>query len=117
MAVKKGTAKLIFKRSLRTEMTEPERRMWTRLRSRQICGFKFRRQHGIGPYIVDFFCPERKLAVEIDGETHGEAAQQKDDLQRDAYLQKLGVRVVRYLNADVMQNLDGVLEDLQRQLG
>jgi very-short-patch-repair endonuclease len=75
-------------------------------------GIKFRRQHGIGPYIVDFYCPEQSLVVEVDGESHGEEGQRQKDQRRERYLQSIGLRVVRYRNDDSMKNLDGVLETL-----
>jgi very-short-patch-repair endonuclease len=75
-------------------------------------GIKFRRQHSIGPYIVDFYCPEQSLVVEVDGESHAEAVQRQKDQRRDGYLQSIGLRVVRYRNDDSMKNLDGVLETL-----
>jgi very-short-patch-repair endonuclease len=97
-------------------MTGPEKRLWSRLRSRQLQGSKFRRQHGIGPYIVDFYCPEQSLVIEIDGDSHADAEQIQKDQRRDRYLQSIGLRVVRYTNDDIMKNLDGVLEDLQKRV-
>jgi len=97
-------------------MTGPEKRLWSRLRARQLQGVKFRRQHGIGPYIVDFYCPERSLVIEVDGDSHADAEQSQKDQRRDRYLQSIGLSVVRYGNDDIMKNLDGVLEDLQKRL-
>lgn len=107
---------LNLKRRLRSDMTGPEQQLWLTLRARQFQGLKFRRQHGIGPYIVDFYCPERLLVLEIDGESHADAGQILKDQKRDAYLNSLGLQVIRYLNGDVTNNLAGVLEDLQKQL-
>ena len=73
-------------------MTEPEKRLWSRLRARQFESLKFRRQHGIGPYIVDFYCPRRSLVIEVDGDTHWEKGEQLKDRKRDAYLTALGLR-------------------------
>jgi very-short-patch-repair endonuclease len=103
---------LNLKRRLRSDMTGPEQQLWLKLRARQFQGLKFRRQHGIGPYIVDFYCPERSLVLEIDGDSHAGVEQILKDQERDRYLHSLGLHVVRYQNHDVMQNLDGVLEDL-----
>jgi len=115
---KAGHSRLLaVKRRLRTEMTAAEQRLWSRLRQGQLHSHKFRRQHGIGPYIVDFYCPERGLVVEIDGETHAAADQIRHDKKRETYLKALGLRVVRYTNEDVLHNLDGVLEDLEQQVG
>lgn len=107
---------LNLKRRLRSDMTGPEQQLWLKLRARQFQGLKFRRQHGIGPYIVDFYCPERLLVLEIDGESHADAGQILKDQKRNTYLNSLGLQVIRYLNGDVTNNLAGVLEDLQKQL-
>ena len=114
---KKGDSdKLDFKRKLRSEMTDPERRMWNKLRACQLGGLGFRRQHGIGPYIVDFFCPEKKMIIEIDGETHAEEKQMAKDVKKEAYFDSLGLKVVRYLNREIMENLEGVIEDLYQKM-
>lgn len=107
---------LDMKRRLRSNMTPAEQKLWFHLRLKQWGGLKFRRQHGIGPYIVDFFCPARKLALEVDGDTHATTEQRDSDVQRDAYLAGLGVQVVRYENRDVIYNIEGVLQDLTRKL-
>ena len=107
---------LDLKRRLRSNMTGPEARLWSRLRARQLQGLKFRRQHGIGPYIVDFYCPEQSLVIEVDGDSHADADQVVKDKQRETYLQSLGLRVIRYINDDIVKNLDGVLEDLAARL-
>jgi very-short-patch-repair endonuclease len=107
---------LDLKRRLRSNMTGPETQLWSRLRARQLQGLKFRRQHGIGPYIVDFYCPEQSLVIEVDGDSHVDADQVVKDRQREQYLQSLGLRVIRYINDDILKNLDGVLEDLAERL-
>jgi very-short-patch-repair endonuclease len=96
-------------------MTGPESKLWARLKRKQFEGLKFRRQHGIGPYIVDFFCPEQRLVIEVDGDTHGNEDQILEDKERDNYLQSLGLQVIRYRNDDVQKNLDGVLQDLRER--
>jgi len=90
---------------MRNDAPEPERRLWSRLRGSQI-GFKFRRQAVIAPYIVDFLCPWNGLVVEVDGDTH---VQERDHV-RDAALKEPGYIVLRFSNADVMSNIDGVVE-------
>ena len=107
---------LDIKRRLRSNMTGQETRLWSRLRARQLQGLKFRRQHGIGPYIVDFYCPEQSLVIEVDGDSHADADQIVKDQLRDRYFQSLGLRVIRYINDDILKNLDGVLEDLAERL-
>src|SRR5687768_12460175 len=94
-------------RAARSEASPAERKLWSRLRSRQLQGFKFRRQVWLGPFIADFFCAEARLIVEVDGDTH--AFQQQYDQCRTAWLAREGFRVVRVANSDVMQNVDGVL--------
>lgn len=105
------------RRTLRAEMTRAENKLWLRLRGKQFEGVKFRRQHGIGSYIVDFYCPEKLIVVEVDGDVHAEdAVQGVRDLKRDTYLSGLGLRVIRYMNDEVLNNLEGVLEDLNTKL-
>ena len=93
-------------------MTNAESRLWSRLQRNQCCGLKFRRQHGIGPYIVDFYCPERSLVIEVDGDVHADQTRIEMDQKRETYLMSLGLHVVRYQNNDVINNISGVLEDL-----
>jgi very-short-patch-repair endonuclease len=90
-------------------MTAPEIILWAKLKGSQI-GYKFRRQHGIGQYIVDFYCSEKKLAVEIDGDSHFEEKTIKYDKQRQEFIESNNIRVVRFTNKDIMENIEGVLE-------
>jgi very-short-patch-repair endonuclease len=77
---------------------------------------KFRRQHGIGPYIVDFYCPERAVVIEVDGDNHAETRQMIKDREREGYIRALGLRIIRYTNDDVLTNLEGVMEYLVKEL-
>jgi len=104
------------KRRLRSEMTKAERLLWSKIRGLQFHSLKFRRQHGIGPYIVDLYCPERLLVIEIDGDVHAQGNRKKMDCQREAYLSTLGLNIIRYPNNDVLNNLDGVLQDLENKI-
>jgi very-short-patch-repair endonuclease len=97
---------------MRREPTEPEKRLWRHRSNSQLGGFKFRRQAAIPPFIVDFFCPAKGLIVEVDGETHFEAA----DVRRDAALTCRGFTTIRFTNADVMSNIDGVLTAILQEL-
>ena len=115
-AIRGQASHLDIKRRLRSNMTGPETRLWSALRARQLQGMKFRRQHGIGPYIVDFYCPEQSLVIEIDGDSHADADQIVRDQLRNKYFQSLGLRVIRYFNNDIVKNLAGVLEDLADKL-
>jgi very-short-patch-repair endonuclease len=101
-------------RSLRKNLTDAERMLWHLVRSRRLNGYKFRRQVWIGEYIADFACVERMLIVELDGGQHAEAIEY--DARRTAELQRLGYRVVRYWNNDVLLRMDAVLSDLLKQL-
>jgi very-short-patch-repair endonuclease len=100
-------------RPLRRTPTPAEFALWTRIRARQLGGFKFVRQEPIDRYYVDFVCRERRLIVELDG---GQHAEHRRDKQRDNDLQALGYRVVRIWNNDVIENLDGVLKSLLSEL-
>ncbi|WOE76494.1 endonuclease domain-containing protein [Alterisphingorhabdus coralli] len=102
--------KTLLKRAkeMRNNPTEPEKRLWRNLSNSQLNGHKFRRQAIIENSIVDFLCPSKKLVIEVDGDTHDPA----NDAKRDAHLATMDYRVVRFTNAEVMQNMDGVLEDI-----
>ncbi|WP_421847383.1 endonuclease domain-containing protein [Novosphingobium sp.] len=90
---------------MRREPTEPEKRLWFELRDRRLGGFKFRRQATIERRIVDFFCPEKGLVIEVDGHTHDREA----DLIRDATFERTtGFRTIRFTNREVMDNMHGV---------
>jgi len=103
-------------RALRAAQTEVERRLWQRLRNRQLKGAKFRRQHPIGSYIADFICPDARLVVELDGSQHGEERARQADQRRTEYLESQGYRVLRFWNEEVLTNIDGVLETISRHL-
>jgi len=94
-------------RRLRRSSTDAERKLWYRLRSRSIDGFKFIRQEPIGPYVADFVCRERRLIIEIDGGQHMDS---EHDRVRDRWLVDHRYRVLRFWNNDVLTNIDGVLE-------
>ena len=99
-----------FAKSMRQEMTKPEFRLWLRLRKPGLQGLRFRKQSPIGPWIVDFFCPERKLIVEVDVDQHGFPDGEERVAQRDAWLRGQRYRVLRFWNHDVLTNLEGVCE-------
>ena len=101
-------------KSLRANLTEPERRLWYRLRANRL-GVKFQRQVVLPPYIADFAARAERLVIELDGDTHGET--QTYDAARTRSLEARGYRVIRFTNADVMTNLDGVLRTILIALG
>jgi|UniRef100_A0A7V6A3B8 very-short-patch-repair endonuclease len=89
-------------------MTDAERLLWSHLRNRELGGWKFRRQHPAGPFIVDFICPEKNIVIEVDGGQHDE--NRELDAQRSAYLNKMGYKVFRFWNNEVLQETEAVLE-------
>jgi very-short-patch-repair endonuclease len=102
-------------RALRREMTEAERRIWQILRSEQMNGYKFRRQVPIGHYIADFVCHQARLVVEIDGGQHD--ASLPREIERHAFLQKEGYRLLRFWNNELLENLEGVYATIAEALG
>ena len=104
------------RQALRRASTDAERALWRLLRSRQLEGYKFRRQHAVGPYILDFYCPESRLAVEVDGSQHYTADGLADDAARTAYLRSAGIEVMRLPNSDVLTNAEGTIEALLARL-
>ncbi|MBM4055592.1 MAG: endonuclease domain-containing protein [Planctomycetes bacterium] len=97
---------------LRRNMTNAEIYLWSKLKGKQINGLKFRRQYGINQYIVDFYCPELRLAIEIDGGVHYYDSRRVTDLQRKNDIEVLGIKVLRYTNIDVIKNIKGVIQDI-----
>ena len=95
-------------RKLRNEMTDSERLLWSELRGRRLGEHRFRRQHPIGPYILDFVCLDKRFVVEIDGGHHSEPEQTAHDARRTRWLEDAGYTVLRVSNTDVFENLDGV---------
>jgi very-short-patch-repair endonuclease len=110
MAVRERTR---IARRLRREATDAEKRLWRAVRE-HLNEHRFRRQHPIGPYIVDFACPARKLAIELDGGQHAEP--QEEDAARTQDLARHGYRVIRFWNRDVIENLPGVLVLIRQEL-
>jgi very-short-patch-repair endonuclease len=98
-----------LRQHLRNTATDAERLLWSSLKGSQLLGYKFRRQQGIGQYVVDFYCPDKKVAIEIDGVTHWTEQEQKRDRARQDYIEALGIRVLRFTNNNIYTNKDGVL--------
>ena len=103
---------LLFAKSMRTNATDAEHFMWQLLRAKRFMNLKFRRQHVIAPYIVDFYCHELGLVIELDGSQHGTDDAIEYDAERTKFLEALGFRVVRYWNHDVLNSIEMVLVDL-----
>ncbi|MFH0952571.1 MAG: endonuclease domain-containing protein [Patescibacteria group bacterium] len=99
---------------LRNNRPKPEIILWQYLRKRNLLGYKFRRQHGIGPFIVDFYCPKLRLAIEVDGDSHFvSAAAIIKDKKRQRWIEQRGIRVIRFRNDKIMYDIASVLERLQ----
>jgi very-short-patch-repair endonuclease len=103
-------------RRLRRPLSPPEARLWVRVRAHQLHGYKFRRQHPFGPYILDFYCAAARLAVEVDGRCHDDPERIARDRRRTRWLASQGVRVIRIAAVDVKDELDGVLAFIVRVL-
>lgn len=104
----------LLARRLRKTATEAEIRLWSRLRHKQVDGFRFRRQQPIGPYIADFYCSEASLVIEVDGGQHG--PDEASDSARDQWLKARGYRVLRFWNNEVLANTDGVVSAIRTAL-
>ncbi|NQV90568.1 endonuclease domain-containing protein [Candidatus Uhrbacteria bacterium] len=104
-----------FRRELRNEPTIPEFLLWQEIKGSKL-GYKFRRQQGIGPYVVDFYCPELKLVVEVDGDTHFEPVDIQRDNKRTTFLIDKGIQVLRVTNTDIHDALKDVVELIKQQL-
>lgn len=101
-------------KTLRTNQTDAEQRLWYHLRAHRFLGLKFKRQKPMGRYIADFVCIERRLIIEIDGGQH--AVQKEYDQRRDTFFRSKGFTVLRFWNHDVMQQLESVLEQIRSSL-
>lgn len=101
---------------LRDNMTDVERRLWLKLKMRKLQGLWFYRQKPIGSYIADFYCPKAKLVIEVDGGQHFENEAVEYDKARDEYMESLGLKVLRFTNTEVLDNIDGVLEVIVQNL-
>ena len=97
-------------------MTDAEKLLWSKIRRKQLKGFQFYRQKIIGNYIADFYCPELKLVIEVDGGQHYSAEGRESDRMRDAYLTGAGITVVRFSDGDVLTKLEAVLEEIWKRL-
>ena len=101
-------------RRMRRAPTPTEKVLWERLRDRRLGGFKFRRQHAIGRFVVDFFCAKRNLVVEIDGQIHESTREM--DAARDTFLSEMGLKVIRFENGDVLNSTERILQVIFKEL-
>lgn len=105
-----------IRRMLRNRMTHAEKILWYYLRKENINGYKFRRQYGIGPYVVDFYCPSEKLAVEVDGDSHYQDGVGVHDIARQRFIEQQGIRVIRFTDNDVRESIAAVIEKIEKSL-
>ena len=103
-------------RELRQDATDAEARLWDALRGRRLAGLKFRRQHPYGRFVLDFFCVEQGLAVELDGGVHAEPMQAARDVERTEFLLAHGIRVLRFKNDQVENEIETVLRQIEESL-
>jgi len=104
-------------RTLRKDMPSAEQRLWFFIRRKQLVGFRFRRQHTIGPYVADFVCVETKLVIELDGDQHGLGVAPDHDAKRNNFMENEGWTILRFWNNQVYDNVDGVLEMILDRAG
>jgi len=102
------------RKKLRNSLTPAEAKLWSLLKNSQFENRKFRRQHSVGPYVLDFYCPSEKLCIELDGNVHYSDGGFEYDTQRTEYLKTLNIKVIRFENKDVFENTEGVLEEIRR---
>ncbi|HEU5290587.1 MAG TPA: endonuclease domain-containing protein [Cyclobacteriaceae bacterium] len=113
-----GASPKIFEmaKELRNRLTEPEKILWEKLRLSKIDGYRFKAQHPISEFIVDFYCHKAKLIIEIDGGYHNKSEQREYDLNRSNILNEFGLRIIRFKNEDVLNRIDFVIEEIKRNL-
>lgn len=104
------------RKKLRNNMTKAEAILWREIKNRKILGFKFRRQFGIGAYVVDFYCTELKLAIEVDGATHQTDDEKEYDKARELEISQLDIQFIRFTNPEIYDDLDNVLEKIKAKI-
>ena len=103
-------------RELRRHMTDAEKKLWNKLRNRQLNNLKFRRQVPFGHYYLDFYCPQKQLVIEVDGGQHYTNKGQSQDIGRTSFIRKNGLKIVRYSDRDVLLNISSVLRDILHEI-
>lgn len=103
------------RRSLRNHQTDAEKFLWQTLSHSKFAGLKFTRQYGVGPYILDFYCPKARLAIELDGKTHASEEAKIYDTERTEFLKSLNIQELRFKNEEVLRNVEQVLERIKQQ--
>lgn len=106
-----------FRRSLRSNLTPAEAQLWTLLKDAQLEGRKFRRQHSVGPYILDFYCPAERLAFELNGDTHRGLLAQERDARREKFISDQGVKILSFENKLVFESPEYILDRISESFG
>ena len=106
-----------FRKTLRTNLTPAEAKLWSMIKNSQLDGRKFRRQHSFGGYILDFYCSSEKLAIELDGEVHYHASVAQKDYERELFLKYFGIRVLRFENKTVFESSSWVIDRIRSSFG
>ncbi len=106
-----------LRRILRNGAPPAETRLWSRLKGKQVNGCKFRRQFSVENYVIDFYCPALKLAIEIDGRSHYEAGAAAYDSERQRLIERFGIRILRFTNTYICTNMDGVMARIAEETG
>ena len=101
-------------RRLRKKSTPEEKKLWNKIKDRQLLGYKFRRQQPIGPYILDFYCADRKLAIELDGGQHNDSDTKEYDKERTEFIEFQGIKVIRFWNQEINKDINLVLDQTVR---
>jgi very-short-patch-repair endonuclease len=104
------------RKDLRKRRTEAETALWEQLRARSLSGRKFFRQYGIGEYIADFYCPQYRLVIAIDGSQHYCSEGNEHDKSRENYMNSLAIKTIRFSNSDILQNMGSVLSRIENEL-
>ncbi|MBP5340264.1 MAG: endonuclease domain-containing protein [Prevotella sp.] len=105
-----------FRQLLRRSETPTERMLWKHLRGKQLDGYRFRQQHGFGPYVLDFYCPSLRLCIELDGSVHDSLEARQKDEERTMFLNQNRISVMRFKNDEVEGNLEGVIERIREYI-
>jgi very-short-patch-repair endonuclease len=110
------TSEKLKRRELRTNMTKAEAIVWQKLRCKQLENCKFRNQYSVDRFVLDFYSPELKLAIEIDGESHFQEGVAQYDEERQIFIESAGIKFLRFTNKDVYENLNGILETIANKI-
>ena len=102
------------RKELRNSLTPAEAKLWSQLKDSKLENRKFRRQHSVGPYVLDFYCPSEKLCIEMDGAGHFTDGGYEYDAERTEYLRSLNIKVIRFENKDIFDNTEGILEEIKK---